>query len=488
MAEDRLLIVSDKKTDLTLLKQLLEPKGYSVISTSRVNTMEERICKNSLSAIVADYGYVSELAPEWLAILEEKQSKACLILYGDDVNGAEISDIMQQGVYGFVPRRYLRERIADAIQGGLENRKAFMQILDMVDSVKEANDRLIHEQSLLESRNEALSIINRLSSQISYDRNWNRMLPCILDAGLLNVLRPEYLSILYRRESEWYLDVYGIDEHRDKKTANKILTQAALNASDFAGATIPESGVSTFMQPSSQAGSGSFSESAPDIWKFPIQIEELPLGMLTILPCKEDRNDPEKKKFMSTLVNILAMSLGNAQEYYNLRQMAIRDGLTGIMNRKGLMDFLEPEFKRARRYGKALSLMMIDIDNFKQINDTLGHQAGDYVLQELSKCLIKPLRQSDFVARYGGDEFAAMLPETSLQKAELLLERLLAVIQSHPFNWKSESITVEVSCGISDVSELTGMQTAIDLIALADSRLYDAKSYRNALYSKAVWQ
>ncbi|MBU4036592.1 MAG: GGDEF domain-containing protein, partial [Proteobacteria bacterium] len=180
-------------------------------------------------------------------------------------------------------------------------------------------------------------------------------------------------------------------------------------------------------------------------------------------------------ELLSTLLNILVMSLNNAQEYNKIIKMTIRDGLTGVYNQKGFKEFIECEFQKARRYKRPVSMIMIDVDNFKAINDSLGHLAGDYVLIELAKRLNNALRKTDILVRYGGDEFAIILPDTKMNEAEVLIDRILSSVKYDFFNWKCDNFLVEISYGIAVISELGLMDNANDLISLADYRLYNAK-------------
>jgi diguanylate cyclase (GGDEF)-like protein len=211
----------------------------------------------------------------------------------------------------------------------------------------------------------------------------------------------------------------------------------------------------------------------------PLSVSGRPLGMFLILP----KNGKELKRgpgeLVSTIANILAMSLKNAQEYYCLKEMTVTDGLTGVYNHKGFKDFLQREFHRARRYKKALSLIMIDVDNFKAINDSFGHQVGDHVLRELAECLKRSVRSTDIVARYGGDEFSVLLPETEMDQAVMLMERITCVLENHSFIRGGGPIDVEISFGISTIEELKRNEKEHALIHWADTRLYTMKSSQN---------
>ncbi len=160
----------------------------------------------------------------------------------------------------------------------------------------------------------------------------------------------------------------------------------------------------------------------------------------------------------------------NIQRY---RELAERDGLTGLYNHRFLMDALEREFIRARRYHRPLSVVALDLDGFKSINDTCGHPQGDIVIRQVGRLLLQTVRFVDIAARYGGDEFVLVLPETGLREAQNLAQRILREIQSHPFTHEGKNFQLSASIGIS---EHTLAQTgAPHLLKEADDALYQAK-------------
>ena len=172
-----------------------------------------------------------------------------------------------------------------------------------------------------------------------------------------------------------------------------------------------------------------------------------------------------------------------------LEELVRSDAVTGVANRRGLMDDLITEVYRALRYRRPLSVLMIDIDHFKRVNDTHGHEVGDIALQEVAATLRGSVRASDLVARYGGEEFVVVLPETDLVAAGLAAEKLRSAIAAHPFTNGGQPIEVTVSVGVAALTEgrLSPAETARRLIVKADAAMYEAKhAGRNRVRSESV--
>jgi diguanylate cyclase (GGDEF)-like protein len=157
-----------------------------------------------------------------------------------------------------------------------------------------------------------------------------------------------------------------------------------------------------------------------------------------------------------------------------LQELSTTDELTGLYNYRYLIFALESEIERALRYKRALSLMMIDIDYFKSLNDTFGHQCGNVVIKTVAQLLKRNVRRSDIVARYGGDELSIILTETNSERSREVAEKLKTVINSHPFKWQGKALDVRVSVGLATVPE-PGIDSAYDLVNAADRALYEAK-------------
>ena len=157
-----------------------------------------------------------------------------------------------------------------------------------------------------------------------------------------------------------------------------------------------------------------------------------------------------------------------------LEELNRTDPLTGAANRRSLSESLEREYLRALRYERPLSLMMIDVDHFKRVNDTYGHQAGDAVLVTIASSLLCSLRKQDVIGRYGGEEFAVILPETAKQNAMVVAERFRNVVASAETDIGSSRLSVTVSIGVAALSDEEASNTEA-LVRAADRALYRAK-------------
>lgn len=174
--------------------------------------------------------------------------------------------------------------------------------------------------------------------------------------------------------------------------------------------------------------------------------------------------------------DVIASTLATMRhEHKQISDVASRDPLTGLPNRRAFMQTLTREAAVAARTGWPLSLMMVDLDHFKKLNDTYGHQAGDFVLKRASRRMASQLRRTDEVARYGGEEFVVILPNTRIEQAREVAEQLCNALRCDPMNFEGQSISVTASIGVSEVQE-SQVDDANELIKLADGALYEAKS------------
>jgi len=219
----------------------------------------------------------------------------------------------------------------------------------------------------------------------------------------------------------------------------------------------------------------------PDLSPDPSRTILLPLkaggrdfGCLVLLTREPARLAREQTEVLHSSANHLGLALKNALLFREVKIRADYDGLTRIYNRQSFDGRLMEELKRQQRYGHDLSLMIVDLDHFKKVNDTYGHQAGDEVLREVGKLLADTLRETDFAARYGGEEFGVILPHTGQEDAFALADRLRVKIAKLRFDAVDFTFGVTASIGVASTSPGAD-QRAADLLRRADTALYEAK-------------
>ncbi|MGE3961490.1 MAG: GGDEF domain-containing protein [Dehalococcoidia bacterium] len=163
-----------------------------------------------------------------------------------------------------------------------------------------------------------------------------------------------------------------------------------------------------------------------------------------------------------------------------LDRLARTDALTGIANRRAYFDLLGIEFRRSRRYGRELSVLMLDLDHFKGVNDRWGHPFGDHVLRQTAAVVTANVRESDILGRYGGEEFALALPETGEEAALAVGEKLRAAVEAHEFRTETTpppgeaAVRLTISIGVASLP-IEADQDEVELIGRADQALYEAK-------------
>lgn len=177
--------------------------------------------------------------------------------------------------------------------------------------------------------------------------------------------------------------------------------------------------------------------------------------------------------FLLLVVNLAMAALAGTRLMLRIRQLAERDHLTGCWNRRMIEARLQLEFDRNRRSGEHLSCVFLDVDHFKKVNDTRGHEAGDAALVHVGKLLGEKVRKVDMVGRYGGEEFVVVLPSTHLTGAREAAEKLRVALQGSPVVFGADSFSITASFG---VATLTGAETLEQLLKRADTAMYAAKA------------
>ncbi|GMV44319.1 MAG: hypothetical protein AMXMBFR64_60350 [Myxococcales bacterium] len=205
----------------------------------------------------------------------------------------------------------------------------------------------------------------------------------------------------------------------------------------------------------------------------PARFSDNRVGVLAFGRRRLDAFEASYVDFLQIVTNHVAMVIRNARLYERMKELATQDELTGLANRRYLLQRMEHEFRRHKRFGTPMAVLMVDVDHFKRVNDRYGHPAGDAVLREVARALESAVRDVDVVGRYGGEEFSVVLPSTRSDAALLVADKVRLAVQERCTRPGDEG-AVTVSVGVGVASETT--DTVHSLIDIADQALYRAKT------------
>jgi len=215
-------------------------------------------------------------------------------------------------------------------------------------------------------------------------------------------------------------------------------------------------------------------ENVGSVFALPMLYEKDLLGILTFLSEKTNALNPYQIELLGVFGNQASTSIANARFHAEIEKLAVTDGLTGLFNHRHFQERLSQEFSRLERFSEPMSILILDIDFFKDINDTYGHPVGDSVLKAVADVIRKTIRNIDIPARYGGEEFAVILLNTGARGALNMAERLRKTVMNKRFSAEDQTFKVTVSIGISTYPK--DGKSKEELIEKADRALYQAKN------------
>jgi len=207
----------------------------------------------------------------------------------------------------------------------------------------------------------------------------------------------------------------------------------------------------------------------------PVYIDGEIVGSLNQWDYASTRFEPDMDtSFLEQLMMKVSLCLSNVAAHEKLKYFAYHDPLTGLLNRRAFETVLNSEFSRSQRHSHDLCLIFLDLDKFKQINDKHGHDVGDEALIYVADTLTAIVREEDIVARFAGDEFVIILPETKADKAQTLMKRIQSYLNTHSLNHDGAKLTISLSFGITSTQDM-GIESAAALLKKADEKLYVEK-------------
>ncbi|MBN2141265.1 MAG: sensor domain-containing diguanylate cyclase [Desulfovibrionaceae bacterium] len=403
-----------------------------------------------------------------------RHKKACrglesthrILLQEERDEPVELEQVIEQGFLTVVRSPLTRTKVQDALFRAKEVSSLYADIYRMTREI-------FLERELLARKSEQLEFLNRILAGASQSLDAASILSRAREDLAMLIPVSQLNAAFWRKgqdtgllEAEIFLS--SKMPHKARQAwVDMLLGQVAALAG-------PVGGFQTcFLDPAGRPGENC-APSEGRVMVLPLASGEETFGCLVML-CEQDlRLAKDQVEILRSAASHLSLALRNALAFKDVKIKADRDGLTRIHNRRSFDERLMQELKRHQRYDNVLSLLMLDLDHFKQVNDTYGHKAGDMVLERIAGLLVDTLRATDFPARYGGEEFVVLLPHTGENQAWILAERIRAAVAETGFESEGRCFGVTASIGVASLDPGT-LDRDCDLVLQADRALYRAK-------------
>ncbi|MEW6660395.1 MAG: diguanylate cyclase [Thermodesulfobacteriota bacterium] len=453
MTGEKILLADDEPQLLEVLTEFLRGQGYAVQAAGDGLQALAALEKEEFTLALLDLMLPGRSGLELLSFIKSRSPETEVILF---TGHAELESAMQAlrlGAYDYLLKSdLLLADLQAVIDRALERRRLTETNRTLLEDLRQA------QEELAQRRSKELTQIRRIGETLAGPLTGQQITQGLLDL-IWESLSLAVLGLELRGEGE--------ELPREAYRRQPGVTDAALEA------------FKAWLQdqikgwPPHWLGPGDHGEGQkaplPSIMRAWVQAGEV-MGL--VAAGRETPFTPEERELFRIFTLQGNAAFKNLLLYEKVRSLAIRDGLTGLHNYRYFWEVLHREVELARRYHRNLSLLFLDIDDFKKVNDTLGHQVGDKVLKALGSFLREAVRHADLVCRYGGEEFVVLLAETGFEQAMISGERLRQGVSQITVELPEEHLHFAVSIG---VAELQPGMDGDDLVKGADAALYQAK-------------
>ena len=392
-----------------------------------------------------------------------------ILVESEEDRSIEFEKVLEEGFLTAVRAPLDKPKLQDALFRAKEVSSLYSDIYRMTEEIflerellSRKTDQLLFLNKLLAGAAESLDAADILS-------NTRENLKMILPVKSLQ-------AVMWRKDKkEGNLEAEVFVHSRMKRDVQAKWVELMLeSAARMAGCLVGSFHVVHVNHVTETGGEG-YAPKDGRIITMPLKVGQEAFGVLIILTDTPVQLAKDQTQTLSAAANHLALALRNALVFKEVKIQADRDGLTKIFNRRSFDERLMEELSRHQRYRHDLSLLMLDLDHFKSVNDTYGHQAGDMVLRDVAGILSDSLRTTDLAARYGGEEFVVILPHTGEEQAWMLAERIRKRIAKKTFQHGGRTFKTTASIGVASLSSGT-FDNDQDLVLKVDEALYKAKA------------
>lgn len=478
----RILIADDSVTSRRLITRILEAEGHQVTAVG-----------NGIEAVRACYEQRPDLVVLDLTMPHLNGYQACRLLKNDPAL-AEVPIVLLTG----------SERAADRFWGLKTGADAYLTKADAASALPEAAASLLAKARAQTGERDATLAAERVTEESLLSRVAELLDHQLFEATVMNdlsaltALREQYddtvkavLRLMGNLFDHRATALLLVNPDKDASSVELYVHKARPATEAFVDGLIAR----TIGDLEDWAAPSLMTSIEPVIWDdtdpeqgvapadvmmgyrgVPIRRGDATVGVLALASSRSLVVGKEAAHLLRRIASQAYLVIENARLYREVHRSAITDGLTGLYNRRYIEELLHHEVQRSARYGSSLSVLLIDVDNFKQINDGFGHAAGDAVLQRLAGSLRVGVRSADVIGRYGGEEILVVLPQTPPERALRTAERLLEIVRALTFRTADAEFRVTISIGVSGWQEVPADREEQSLLVRrADRALYEAK-------------
>lgn len=464
-ADCTILIVDDEQTICTTLKKALV-KNYSVITTTQGSDALGLIDKHNFDVVVTDLKMPGVSGMEVLDYAKNKDEFTEVIVITGYATLDSATLAINQGVYSYMVKPLEMAEFVIQVEKAVASRLFHLRSLELMRQSDDfAPDVRMHVYEITSLyyfiRKLMLSLEITEIMRITLDEVNVRMGAC------LAVISVSFLG---------FEDLFVMPSNGEVEEEDAVAFIGRFDKQVIPDAVKTKLVENTFLPVIYKGRQGA----PPDLsdvvpLSVPMMVTDRVLGAMTVFLPTSVNPPAHQNQFFYVFSSIVSSVVDHGYIALQARQQAKTDSLTGIANHRHFHETLDREIARANRRGGSFVLVLLDIDNFKQVNDTHGHQVGDAVLVDMTRRIMSIIRGGDVLARYGGEEFGLILPDTELPGARTLAERILITIATRPFVFSQREISYTVSIGLTVYEGGMHSVDKDDLMATADRALYDSK-------------
>lgn len=476
MAGERILLADDNKLVVRITSAILEGAGYSVeVAWNGLEAINKAYTENP-DIIILDVEMPKVSGLQVLRLLRDDEYTRdipVVMLTGRD-RPSDMFWGIKTGADAYMTKGFKPEELLEVVEQKLREgnkRKGKRDEVEVPKAELEEEWVLSRVVDLLDSKLFESTLLNELGSLASAGHDYRKTLGKVLEI-VAGVAGNAVGGILMIGEENVVIDVEApvaskvVEELKGRLLGLVVdygfepLNPERVEITIFGGINIKEDEAL---------------ESTPYSFVYaPLSSQKKVIGLAMLAQRESPVFVRETQGIFNMLENQMSIVVDNARLYEAARQLAITDGLTRIYNHRFFQEMFEKEYKRSDRYNTVFSLIMLDIDHFKRINDTYGHLCGDEILKGLANVVKSCLRSMDILARYGGEEFVILLPETSGEEAFEAAERIRETVENHVFVGGENGLHITVSQGVATYPS-PGIHDRYDILEKADRALYEAK-------------